>query len=189
MRSVQVRSSGRFGSPRLRSSSASGWSPSRTSRVRAAASFEIGSVWDKTYPSSSLDTLSVASGRLPSTLALQLGRHRLRDAEHVRDLRQALAGRPQSPDARQECRVALRPGPRGLPPFLRDAFPDLSTDAQRSLQVVRSSTGITTALVGMRREEHVDENLELAQHARRPRRRSSGACSKRAARTRPTDED
>lgn len=54
---------------------------------------------------------------------------------------------------------------RGLPRFLRDAFPDLRTDAQRALQVVRSTTGITTALVGMRRDEHVDENLELAQQA------------------------
>jgi aryl-alcohol dehydrogenase-like predicted oxidoreductase len=52
---------------------------------------------------------------------------------------------------------------RGLPPFLRQAFPGLRTDAQRSLEFVRSSPGITTAVVGMRQLEHVDENLELAE--------------------------
>jgi aryl-alcohol dehydrogenase-like predicted oxidoreductase len=52
---------------------------------------------------------------------------------------------------------------RGLPGFLRQAFPGLRTDAQRSLEFVRSSPGITTAITGMRQLEHVDENLELAE--------------------------
>ncbi len=54
---------------------------------------------------------------------------------------------------------------RGLSPALREAFPGLRTDPQRALQFARSTPGVTTALVGMRRSEHVEENLELA---RRP---------------------
>jgi aryl-alcohol dehydrogenase-like predicted oxidoreductase len=57
---------------------------------------------------------------------------------------------------------------RGLPAFVRDAFPDLRTDAQRSLQFVRSTPGITTALVGMRDPRHLEENLELAGHEPAP---------------------
>lgn len=50
----------------------------------------------------------------------------------------------------------------GLPPIVNEAFPGLSTDAQRALQFVRSTPGVTTALVGMSRVEHVAENLALA---------------------------
>jgi aryl-alcohol dehydrogenase-like predicted oxidoreductase len=50
---------------------------------------------------------------------------------------------------------------RGLPPFVRDAFPECRSDAQRCLQFARSSPGVTSAIVGMRQPEHVDENLEL----------------------------
>jgi aryl-alcohol dehydrogenase-like predicted oxidoreductase len=57
---------------------------------------------------------------------------------------------------------------RGLPPFLRDAFPSLRTDAQRSLQFVRSTPGITTALVGLRDLAHVDQAGDLARHAPAP---------------------
>jgi aryl-alcohol dehydrogenase-like predicted oxidoreductase len=52
-----------------------------------------------------------------------------------------------------------------LPRFVREAFPGLESDAQRALQFVRSSPGVTTALVGMRRPEHVEENLALAARA------------------------
>jgi aryl-alcohol dehydrogenase-like predicted oxidoreductase len=55
-------------------------------------------------------------------------------------------------------------GARGLPAFFRQAFPGLATDAQRCLQFARSTPGVTTALVGMRSPEHVDENLALAEH-------------------------
>jgi aryl-alcohol dehydrogenase-like predicted oxidoreductase len=37
----------------------------------------------------------------------------------------------------------------------------LAMDAQTAIQAVRSAPGITTALVGMSRVEHVDENLQL----------------------------
>jgi len=39
----------------------------------------------------------------------------------------------------------------------------LATDAQTAIQFVRSTPGITTALVGMSRVEHVEENLKLTE--------------------------
>ena len=47
-----------------------------------------------------------------------------------------------------------------LPGFVAEAL-GLTTDAERALQFVRSSPGITTALVGMSREEHVHANAKL----------------------------
>lgn len=52
-----------------------------------------------------------------------------------------------------------------LPEILAQAMTGLATDAQRALQFVRSTPGITTALVGMRRRTHAEENLAVA---RRP---------------------
>jgi len=49
---------------------------------------------------------------------------------------------------------------RGLPPFVATAL-GLQNDAERALQFVRSTPGITTALVGMSRVEHVGANLSL----------------------------
>ena len=51
---------------------------------------------------------------------------------------------------------------RGLPEAIRDSLGSLATDAQAGLQFVRSAPGITTALVGMSRAAHVEENLQLA---------------------------
>ena len=51
---------------------------------------------------------------------------------------------------------------RDLPGVLAESLPGLSTDAQRAIQYARSTPGITTALVGMGRAEHVDENLGVA---------------------------
>jgi aryl-alcohol dehydrogenase-like predicted oxidoreductase len=51
---------------------------------------------------------------------------------------------------------------QGLPSEIAAAFPGWSTDAQRALQFTRSAPGVTTALVGMGRSEHVGENLALA---------------------------
>jgi aryl-alcohol dehydrogenase-like predicted oxidoreductase len=51
---------------------------------------------------------------------------------------------------------------RGLPEQVRQALGSLSTDAQTAVQFVRSTPGITTALVGMSRVDHVEENLTLA---------------------------
>jgi len=49
---------------------------------------------------------------------------------------------------------------RNLPDFVAQAL-GLENDAQRALQFVRSSPGITTALVGMSHVEHVKENSKL----------------------------
>src|SRR5215469_12805656 len=49
---------------------------------------------------------------------------------------------------------------RNLPPFVINAL-GMKTDAERALQFVRSTPGITTALVGMSRIEHVRANLAL----------------------------
>ncbi len=48
----------------------------------------------------------------------------------------------------------------GLPPFVAEAM-GLSSDLLRAIQFARSTPGITTALVGMSRAEHVRANLEL----------------------------
>lgn len=51
---------------------------------------------------------------------------------------------------------------RNLPGNVREALGALPTDAQTAIQFVRSTPGITTALVGMSRTAHVEENLQLA---------------------------
>jgi aryl-alcohol dehydrogenase-like predicted oxidoreductase len=49
---------------------------------------------------------------------------------------------------------------RNLPPFIAEVL-GLDNDVQRALQIARSTPGITTALVGMRRAEHVRANAKL----------------------------
>ncbi len=51
---------------------------------------------------------------------------------------------------------------QGLPENLRVSLGSLPTDAQTAIQFVRSTPGITTALVGMSSREHVEENFQLA---------------------------
>jgi aryl-alcohol dehydrogenase-like predicted oxidoreductase len=51
---------------------------------------------------------------------------------------------------------------KGLPDWLGTLFKGFVTDAQRSLQFARSTPGLTTALVGMKRPSHVEDNLALA---------------------------
>jgi aryl-alcohol dehydrogenase-like predicted oxidoreductase len=51
---------------------------------------------------------------------------------------------------------------RDVSEAIREPLGSLATDAQTALQFVRSTPGITTALVGMSQREHVDENLQLA---------------------------
>jgi predicted aldo/keto reductase-like oxidoreductase len=50
---------------------------------------------------------------------------------------------------------------RGLPERIREPLGSLSTDAQTAIQFTRSTPGVTTALVGMSRRAHVEENLQL----------------------------
>jgi aryl-alcohol dehydrogenase-like predicted oxidoreductase len=51
---------------------------------------------------------------------------------------------------------------RDLPEHIREPLGSLASDALTALQFTRSTPGITTALVGMSRPEHVAENLRLA---------------------------
>ncbi len=48
----------------------------------------------------------------------------------------------------------------GLPPTVAEHLPGHRTDAQRAIAFVRGAPGVSAALVGMRRPDHVDENLE-----------------------------
>lgn len=51
---------------------------------------------------------------------------------------------------------------RDLPEHVREPLGSLASDAQTAIQFVRSTPGVTTALVGMSRPAHVEENLRLA---------------------------
>ncbi|HXZ89282.1 MAG TPA: aldo/keto reductase [Candidatus Binataceae bacterium] len=53
---------------------------------------------------------------------------------------------------------------RGLPPVLAETFPEMQSDAQRSLQFVRSTPGVNVALAGMSSADHVRHNLGAANH-------------------------
>jgi aryl-alcohol dehydrogenase-like predicted oxidoreductase len=53
----------------------------------------------------------------------------------------------------------------GLSEEIREPLGSLATDAQTAIQFVRSTPGITTALVGMAAREHVEENLQLVRVA------------------------
>jgi aryl-alcohol dehydrogenase-like predicted oxidoreductase len=51
---------------------------------------------------------------------------------------------------------------RGIPPEIQKWLPGLTKDSQRAIQFVRSAPGITCALVGMSKTQHVEENLATA---------------------------
>ena len=53
-----------------------------------------------------------------------------------------------------------------LPERIREPLGSLATDAQTAIQFVRSTPGVTTALIGMSSREHVEENLQLARVTR-----------------------
>jgi aryl-alcohol dehydrogenase-like predicted oxidoreductase len=53
----------------------------------------------------------------------------------------------------------------GLPDPIADAMEGYRTDAQRSIQFVRSTPGVNVALVGMKSPAHVAENLETLRRA------------------------
>jgi len=52
-----------------------------------------------------------------------------------------------------------------VPTSLHRYLPGVRSDPQRAIQFVRSTPGITAALVGMKQRRHVEENLEVAQAA------------------------
>jgi len=51
---------------------------------------------------------------------------------------------------------------QNLPSFIGESLKGLTTDAQRAIQFVRSTPGVTTALVGMSKRSHVHENMSVA---------------------------
>ncbi len=57
---------------------------------------------------------------------------------------------------------------RRLPEVLQSAFPGMESDAQRSIQFVRSTPGIGVALVGMSSAAHVSHNLATLNHPPAP---------------------
>jgi aryl-alcohol dehydrogenase-like predicted oxidoreductase len=61
------------------------------------------------------------------------------------------------------CSAPLMQGKLAAPlmPQIAEVITGLNTDAQRAIQFVRSSPGVTSALVGMSIIDHVQENLEL----------------------------
>jgi aryl-alcohol dehydrogenase-like predicted oxidoreductase len=84
---------------------------------------------------------------------------------------QELNGKQQSALAAAEalgltvmCSASVLQGQltHSLPAIINETFQGLSTDGQRALQFVRSTPGVTTALVGMKQSAHVDENLQTA---------------------------
>jgi aryl-alcohol dehydrogenase-like predicted oxidoreductase len=62
------------------------------------------------------------------------------------------------------CSAAILQGQlaKNLPAMIGEALPGLATDGQRAIQFVRSTPGVTSALVGMKQINHVDENLRTA---------------------------
>jgi aryl-alcohol dehydrogenase-like predicted oxidoreductase len=118
-----------------------------------------------------LDLARQAAEQEPAFRFLQLP-HNLAMTEAL-----TLGNQPAAGDRRESTLVAARAAglavmasasllqgrlASGLPPELDDALSGLETDAQRALQFVRSTPGVTTALVGMSQVEHVRENLALA---------------------------
>lgn len=84
---------------------------------------------------------------------------------------QAVSGRVYSTiDAASElgvsvmCSASILQGKlaANLPKHLNETLGNLETDAQTSIQFVRSTPNVTTALVGMSKAAHVEENLKLA---------------------------
>jgi aryl-alcohol dehydrogenase-like predicted oxidoreductase len=55
-----------------------------------------------------------------------------------------------------------------LPDVLRKVFPEMDSDAQRSIQFVRSTPGVGVALVGMSSAEHVADNIAALKHPAAP---------------------
>ena len=95
--------------------------------------------------------------QLPLNLAMPeaFGNHM--DGESVLDLARRLGITAVASASLLQSRLA-----RNLPGEIRDKLPGARTDAQCAIQFVRSTPGITVALVGMSDVGHVRENLALA---------------------------
>lgn len=73
----------------------------------------------------------------------------------------------QALDVTVMCSASVLQGQltRNLPSIIGETFEGMETDGQRALQFVRSTPGVTTALVGMKQLSHVEENLRTARIA------------------------
>lgn len=95
--------------------------------------------------------------QLPFNLAMPEAYVQLRDGENVLTVAARLGITVAASASLLQARLS-----RNLPEQLAAKLPGTTTDAQRAIQFTRSTPGITTALVGMSKPEHVRENLELA---------------------------
>ncbi|MEX1018005.1 MAG: aldo/keto reductase [Litorilinea sp.] len=75
-----------------------------------------------------------------------------------------------------------------LPAQFGRALGEWESRAQAAIQFSRSTPGVTTALVGMGRTDHVDENLAVAQHAPLPRNQFFRLFQRPATSGPPTDK-
>lgn len=89
--------------------------------------------------------------------------------EAVRQPTQRIGGRPVTLlEAARDLEIAVVASASllqarlasGLPQQVREAFPALSTDAQRALTFTRTMPTVTAALVGMKSVAHLQENLK-----------------------------
>jgi aryl-alcohol dehydrogenase-like predicted oxidoreductase len=101
---------------------------------------------------------------LGMTEALSLTNQRIRDKELT------ILAAAQALGIAIMCSASVLQGQltRNLPDIIGETFKGLETDGQRALQFVRSTPGVTTALVGMKQIKHVDENLTTARIAPAP---------------------
>jgi aryl-alcohol dehydrogenase-like predicted oxidoreductase len=95
--------------------------------------------------------------QLPLNLAMPEAFGSRVDGESVLDLATRLGITAVASASLLQSRLA-----RNLPGEIREKLPGFRTDAQCAIQFVRSTPGITVALIGMSDQGHVRENLELA---------------------------
>jgi aryl-alcohol dehydrogenase-like predicted oxidoreductase len=86
------------------------------------------------------------------------------DNQDVQGKKQTVLQAAQALELTVMCSATVLQGQltRNLPDIITHTFGGLTTDGQRALQFVRSTPGVTTALVGMKQTSHVDENLLVA---------------------------
>jgi aryl-alcohol dehydrogenase-like predicted oxidoreductase len=87
-----------------------------------------------------------------------------RNTQYVRGVRATALGAAQDLGMASCASASLLQGrlAAGLPPIVGEAFTGLGSDAQRSIQFVRSSPGVNVALVGMKSADHVRDTLATA---------------------------
>jgi aryl-alcohol dehydrogenase-like predicted oxidoreductase len=87
--------------------------------------------------------------------------------QRVGDKESTVLEAAQALDVTVMCSASVLQGQltRNLPAIIGDTFEGMETDGQRALQFVRSTPGVTTALVGMKQASHVEENLKTARVA------------------------